>query len=91
MELSPTTTPSKSKAGSIAELGALVRQRRRALEVSQADVAMTAGVGVMFVSDLENGKETIEIGRVWRVLGALGLDVEIRPRPMPNSPKQDHR
>ena len=76
-----TYSPEGGRADTIAGLGAIVRERRRDLHVTQAEVARAAGVGLMFVSDLENGKETIEIGRVWKVLAVLGLDIVIRARP----------
>ena len=39
-----------------------------------------SGVGVRFVSELENGKPTLEIEKVLRVLSRLGLEVTITPR-----------
>jgi len=39
-----------------------------------------AGVGRRFVSELENGKETLEIGRVLKVCQALGIDLVARKR-----------
>jgi len=39
-----------------------------------------AGVGNRFLSDLENGKPTVELGRAMQVLTMLGLTVTVRPR-----------
>lgn len=39
-----------------------------------------SGVGTKFLSQLENGKETAELGKVLQVLRKLGLDVYIFPR-----------
>ncbi len=47
---------------------------------SQQEFADLAGVGRRFVSDLENGKPTAEIGKVLQALTALGLDLELRAR-----------
>jgi y4mF family transcriptional regulator len=58
-------------------LGSLVKQRRGQLRLTQAELAMTSGTGVRFISDLENGKETCQIGRTLKVLAALGLHVSI--------------
>jgi HTH-type transcriptional regulator / antitoxin HipB len=58
-------------------LGSLVKQRRGQLRLTQAELAMTSGTGVRFISDLENGKETCQIGRILKVLAALGLHVSI--------------
>lgn len=55
-------------------------QVRTAEEGTQAEFAAMCGVGVRFISDLENGKPTVEMGKVLRVLGCLGLEVRIGPR-----------
>jgi hypothetical protein len=35
--------------------------------MNQAELAMVSGTGVRFISDLENGKETCEVGKVLKV------------------------
>jgi HTH-type transcriptional regulator / antitoxin HipB len=40
---------------------------------------MTGG-GTPFLSDLENGKETIELGKALVVLAALGIDLKAEVR-----------
>ena len=64
----------------VTDLGRLVRDKRRAIGVRQADLAALAGVGTRFLSELENGKETAEIGKVLLVCNRLGLDLWITPR-----------
>lgn len=54
-------------------LGERVRVRRKALSITQAELAMTSGTGIRFISDLENGKETCQLGKVLMVLNTLGL------------------
>jgi y4mF family transcriptional regulator len=54
-------------------LGAEVRSRRKALKLTQAELAMTSGTGVRFVGELENGKETCHVGKVLSVMRTLGL------------------
>ena len=44
---------------------------------------MAAGVGVMFVSALERGKASAEVGKVLAVLNAVGLDVYLTTRARP--------
>jgi hypothetical protein len=39
-----------------------------------------AGVGTKFLSQLENGKETAEIGKTLQVLRKMGLEIYIFPR-----------
>lgn len=62
------------------DLGMAVRQQRRARGLSQETVALSAGVGLRFVHDLERGKETVELGRALRVAAAVGLRLEVTPR-----------
>ena len=57
------------------ELGTLIREERRRQGLTQAELAGLTGVGVTFVSQLENGKETAEMGRAMRVLTMLGIDL----------------
>jgi HTH-type transcriptional regulator/antitoxin HipB len=41
----------------------------------QRDLADLAGVSCRFLSDLENGKASVELGKTLLVLSALGLDL----------------
>lgn len=59
------------------ELGERIRRERKRLGVTQSDLAMTAGTGVRFVVDLENGKSTVQTGKVLQILQTLGLQLEI--------------
>jgi len=59
------------------ELGATIRTRRKQLKVAQKDLAMTCGTGLRFISDLEKGKPTCQIGKILQVLQALGLKLQI--------------
>ena len=60
--------------------GRALRERRKALGYTQAFLAEVSGFSVSFISDLENGKETVEFGRAIRLANLLGLDcgLEIR-------------
>lgn len=62
------------------EIGAFVREQRKQYRFTQNDLAMHANVGVRFISDLENGKPTVELGKVLAVLSILGIDVDLIPR-----------
>ena len=61
-----------------AALGRKVRELRREQKVTQAQLAGLANTGIRFISDLENGKETCQIGKMLRVLETLGVDMLIR-------------
>jgi HTH-type transcriptional regulator / antitoxin HipB len=58
-----------------AQLGVLVRRRRKYLDLTQAELAGLSGLGERFVSEVERGKETAELGKVLRLLDRLGLGV----------------
>lgn len=57
------------------EIGVLIREERLRQKLTQTDLAGISGVGITFISQLENGKETAEMGRVIRVLTMLGIDL----------------
>ena len=59
-------------------LGQKIRQLRREQGVTQAQLAGLANTGIRFVSDLENGKETCQLGKMLRVLSTLGVDLDVR-------------
>jgi HTH-type transcriptional regulator / antitoxin HipB len=61
------------------EIGALIRETRKRLRVTQKDLALTAGTGLRFVIDLEKGKETCELGKSLRVLQTLGITLALTP------------
>jgi len=65
---------------SSAQLGVVVAHARKLRGYSQQEFADIAGVGRRFVSDLENGKATVQLGKILQVLTALGLDIEVKPR-----------
>lgn len=53
--------------------GSLVRRRRRALTLTQDQLALVTGVGRRFLIDLEAGKTSCQLGRSLVVAQALGL------------------
>jgi len=62
------------------DLAQLLRQTRKAQGLTQIELAAISGVGQRFLSELENGKPTLEIGRILRVAAALGLQLRLEPR-----------
>lgn len=57
----------------ISTLGTLIKEARKAQNLTQEDLAGITLTGRRFIVDLENGKETAEIGKVLKVLNALGI------------------
>lgn len=56
-------------------LGAAVRKIRKSLKMTQAEAAGACGVGVRFLSELENGKPTVQLDSVLAVVSGLGLEL----------------
>ena len=61
----------------VEEIGKLVRAERKRQNVTQLQLAGLAGTGIRFVSDLENGKGTVQLQKLLAVLAALGLGLFI--------------
>ena len=57
----------------VGTLGTAVRQARKVHGLTQADLAGLAGTGPRFISELERGKASAELGKVLDVLAVLGL------------------
>ena len=53
-------------------LGTVLRASRKRLGLTQADLALAAGVGLRFIVELEAGKPTVRLEQVLRVVDALG-------------------
>ena len=64
------------RLASARDLGLYVRQRRQDLGKSQADLARLAGVSRRWLTALEAGKATAEIGLVLKALAALGVIID---------------
>ena len=58
---------------SMKELGALVAKVRRTQGISQLELSQAADVGRRFVVELEDGKETIQAGKMLKVMSVLGI------------------
>lgn len=54
-----------------AAIGALIRDRRRALGLGQADLAARIGVSRLWVNQVERGKPGASLGLVLRALAAV--------------------
>ena len=71
------------------DLGLAIRDQRRKLGLSQADLASKAGVGRQWVVAIEHGKSRAELGLVLRTLSALDLRVTIDPGDRPSRSSDD--
>ena len=62
----------------IKTLGIIIRDERRKQKLTQQDLADTAGVSVRFLGDLERGKDSCEIAKVFSILQVLGISLQLR-------------
>ena len=61
-------------------LSQFVKERRKSLGLTQEDLSFKAGVGLRFVRELEQGKQSLMIDKVNQVLSLFGH--ELGPVPM---------
>lgn len=72
------------------QIGALVRNTRKSMGVTQKDLALTSGTGLRFIIDLEKGKPTCQIGKVLTVLQTLGIRLDLTPPPSTAQKESGH-
>lgn len=65
-----------------AYLGKAIRDARKKNKMSQGDLADITGTSVKFVSDVERGKETVQMDKVFDLLRALSLQVYLTTKPL---------
>lgn len=57
------------------KLSRFVKERRKSLGLTQEDLSFKAGVGLRFVRELEQGKESLMIDKVNQVLSLFGHEL----------------
>jgi len=60
------------------DAGALIRRRRMSLRIDQRALSEISGVAVHTLSNIEAGKGNPTVTTLDRVLGALGMELQIR-------------
>ena len=65
---------------SVEDFGEKVKEKRKQLGYTQKYISDFTGLSVTFISDLENGKKTIEFGKAMMLANMLGLDIDIVER-----------
>ena len=58
------------------QLGLLIRATRKSQKIRLDDLAGSAGVGHVFAREVERGKPTVQLGRVMKLLGELGIELK---------------
>ncbi|WP_368563017.1 helix-turn-helix domain-containing protein [Pseudoxanthomonas sp. UTMC 1351] len=59
------------------DVGRWVRAVRKAQGLRQDDLAAMVGASHVFLGDVERGKGTVQLGRVFEVLRELGIGVSL--------------
>ena len=70
-----------------ADIGAIIRERRRKLGLDQGTLAKRVGVGREWIVDVEQGKPRAGIELVLRTLTALGLSLGVSEKAPPRTGK----
>ena len=65
-------------------LGKAIQDTRKKKKMRQSDLADITGTSVKFISDVERGKETIQMDKAFVLLQALGLKLYVTPDPIEN-------
>ncbi len=63
-----------------------IKERRKTLGLSQIELADRAGVGIRFIRELEQGKQSLRLDKVNQVLSLFGRRME----PVPFSMEADN-
>ena len=61
-------------------LGKAISARRKELKYTQSYISSITGFSTSFISDLENGKNTAEIGKTIDIINVLGMNILVEPR-----------
>jgi y4mF family transcriptional regulator len=64
-------------------LATFVKDKRKSVKLTQPDLAEKAGVGLRFIRELEQGKETLRLDKVNQVLQLFGYEVGAVPKARP--------
>ena len=74
-ELKPSTKINNPK-----ELGQYLLKERKNLKLTQKEISEFADIGRKFIIELEKGKTTVQLGKVFELLNSLGLEFHLIKR-----------
>ncbi len=63
-------------------LGKAIKAARGSKNMTQKDLANVTGTSVKFICDVERGKETVQVDKVFDLLRALSLRVYVTDKPL---------
>lgn len=59
----------------MSNLSSFIKYQRKKLKLTQEELATKAGVGIRFIRELEQGKETLQLDKVNQVLALFGFNL----------------
>lgn len=59
----------------MSNLAAFIKYQRKKLKFTQEELAVKAGVGIRFIREMEQGKETLQLDKVQQVLNLFGFQL----------------
>jgi len=62
------------------DLGRIIRKKRKEDGLTLHDAAAICGVSHVFLSALENGKDTVQLNKVLQVAACLSIEITASPR-----------
>lgn len=68
----------KNINSSIKDLGLLIKRERKQCQLTQTQLGEITNTSINFISQIEAGKVTAHIGKVFRVLQVLGIELHIQ-------------
>ncbi|MCK5542443.1 MAG: helix-turn-helix transcriptional regulator [Desulfobacterales bacterium] len=70
-------------------IGRAIRDIRKQKQMTQKDLADVTGTSVKFISNVERGKETVQIDKVFVLLKALEIMIYLSSEPL-NEKNNEH-
>ena len=64
-------------------LSPIVKSRRKQYNITQEELSLKSGVGLRFVRDLEQGKESLRLDKVNQLLNIFNYEVTATPKVKP--------
>ena len=68
----------KAKAIQIAAINSEIKNLRRKLGLNQVEFAKRAGIGLRFLRELEQGKMSVRLDKLFLVVNFLGYHLELK-------------
>ena len=66
--------PERVYCDNMSTIGEYIKQKRKEIGLTQEEFAMRSGLGLRFVRELEQGKETVRLDKVNQALSMFGKE-----------------